>query len=189
MCRPKRDTPSLLEHSVTVEKLLSREAVFRFLGFANDRVSPAQRARVVAKAHEFGQPRRSLDKWQVADIVNVDESAKLARLLVLFGGRVVRGEDNLVPAHADAFGEHEFRQTRTIRPQPFLAKDRHDMRIGSRFDRKVFLEPRTPGECIVESSGVFPDAALVIDIKRCGVLSQNLFDPCLVEGQGLTRGL
>jgi len=101
--------------------LVAREAVFCFFRFADDRIAFAKWSRVVPDRDQLGQPHMLVDVVNVRDIIDVDDRSHLFRTLILFPERVVRGEHQVLPRHAQLFAEYEFCQTRTIRAAAFFA--------------------------------------------------------------------
>ena len=95
---------------VGFEQLVARQAVFRFRRLADDVVALHEVAGVVAEAEAFRQAGMLFEVVEVADVVEVDDGAELDGLLELIGGRVVRGEQDLLALDA--------RRPRKSRAQP-----------------------------------------------------------------------
>jgi hypothetical protein len=60
--------------------------------------------------------------------------------------------------------------------ESYASQKLHDFGIGAGFDREVFLKVRRPGKRAKKSARVFPDAALLIEMKRRGMLFDDFFD-------------
>ena len=74
---------------VGVEDLVVRKAVLRLGRLADDVVAFDEGAGIVAEGEAGGEVRALFEIVDVADVVEVDDSAEFARFLDFRGGRVV----------------------------------------------------------------------------------------------------
>ena len=85
-----------LKFAKTLEDLGARQTVFRLLRLPHDETAFAQLAGIVADRNDLGYSAATVQKLDMADVVKIDGGAERSGLDELVGGRVVRGEHDLL---------------------------------------------------------------------------------------------
>ena len=153
-----------LERAEGLEELLGGHAIFGVARVVHDAVGELeQAARIKAAADRLGNgPRNALKEFNVADVVEVDDSAQLVGELKVRRGRVVGREHDVVAGDTQRAGDHELGIARAIAAAAVFVENGDERRVGIGLDGKVFLKARVPCKGIAHLLHVAADARLVI---------------------------
>lgn len=157
-------------------ELRAGHAVLGILRGAHDAVAHGEvHAVVVAQGHAFGHvvARDVLEKVDVREVVQRDGRAQLERVSVLFGGRFVGGEHDVVPRDAAFLAQHQLGHGRAVHAAAERVQQLHDGGVGRGLDGEMLLETLAPREGLYQLARVVLDAFFVIDVEGRGV---GLFD-------------
>ena len=163
-----------LRHLVGLEELVAREAVLRLGRLADDVVALHEVAGIVAEAEALRQAGVLLEVVEVADVVEVDDGAELDGFLELIGGRIVRGEQDLLALDTGDVGEHELGEAAAVRARALLVENLQDARVRQRLDGELLAEARCPGKGLLQRADARADFLLVVDVERCGIFFDDL---------------
>ena len=130
--------------------------------------------RVVAQADLFWDTAIFREKINVANVVEVDQDAQFACQTVLFCGRDVRGEHDVVPLEAHGIREQELRVRGAVNPTPLILEQLEDGGIRGCLDRKVLFEARVPRECLLQRIHVGADSRSIVEVERRRNLRNDL---------------
>ena len=153
-----------LEYAEGLEELLGGHAIFGVARVVHDAVGELkQSARIKAAADCLGNgPRNALKEFNVADVVEVDDSAQLVGELKVRRGRVVGREHDVVSRDTQRSGDHELGIARAIAAAAVFVENGDERRVGVGLDGKVFLKARVPCKGVAHFLHVAADARLVV---------------------------
>ena len=152
------------------------ESILGFHGIPDDCVPRAPLPGIVADGNDLRDACVLFQEIDMADVIQVDDCAQFPRLFIFNGRRIIGAEHDMLARYPDPLRQHKLCERAAVGAETQAAQKLHELWIGAGFDRKVFLKIRRPGKCIKEPARVFPDAALIIEMKRCGVSLDDLLN-------------
>ena len=106
-------------------------------------------------------------------IVQVDDGTQLVRQLEFLRRCIIGREHDVFAGNAAFFRHQQFRERRAVAAAALFLQDLQNGGSGGGFDSKVLPIAGIPGEGLTQAAGVFPDARLVVDMERGGILGGN----------------
>ncbi len=168
---------------VGVEDLVMCKAVFRFGRLADDVVAFDERAGIVAEGEAVGEAGMLFEVVDVADVVEIDDGAEFACFLEFLGGRVVRGQHDLLAFDACCIGEEQLGDGAAVRARAFFVQDLQKARVRRGFDGEVLGEVRRPRERALEAAEVFADGFFIIYVERRRIFLDDFLESLGREGE------
>ena len=158
---------ALAQHAKRLEELGLGHAVLRVAGVVHDAVGELEEPAGVEAARDGARngARNLLEEGDVRDVVEVYDGIKLARHREIERGRVVRGEHDVLTAHAERLGDHELGGAGAVAAASVVAQDRDERGVGVRLDGEELLEPGIPRKRIENGFRVGADAGLVVEME------------------------
>ena len=165
-----------LELFVSDFYLLFGHTVFCVLGGIHYLVVESEVAAwIVTAAHFFRQAAHGLfHRFNVRNIVQIDDGAHVIGIFKLVIRRVVGGKHNVLTDGADRLREHQFRFGRAVTAAAVFTQDLNNKGIRRSFYSKILFEALVPGKRFIEVFRIPADALFIVKIKRRRVLGRDL---------------
>ena len=116
------------EYAVCFDDLIAAHTILRFGGFANDRISFLEIARIESTTHKLGYADL-FELRDVRDVVKIDDDTMLARIREFFDRCVVGCEHNIFSVDTYPLTEHELGYRATVHTHRLVREDTHDVGI------------------------------------------------------------
>ena len=130
-----------------------------------------------------------LQAVDVGDVVQIDGGPQAVGQGKLLRRGVIGGKHDLFSLKAAALGHHQLGQGGAVHAAPLLPQELENGGRRGSFDGKILPKPGIPGKGRLQPAGVFPDAPLVIEMKRGRILRSNVLELLLGDKRLLHCGL
>ena len=156
--------------------LLFGHAVLGIAGVIHDAVAQVKgSAGVKAAADRFGDTCHILEEIHMGQVVQVNVSAQVIRLLHVLYRRFVGGEHDIAAAEATGFAQQQFGVAGAVHAAAFLFQDAQQVRVGGCLNGKILLKTFVPCKSFVDKACIGADAFFVIEMEGRGNIGGNLF--------------
>ena len=161
--------------------LLFGHAVLGIAGVIHDAVAQVKgSAGVKAAADRFGDTCHILEEIHMGQVVQVNVSAQVIRLLHVLHRRFVGGEHDIAAAEATGFAQQQFGVAGAVHAAAFLFQDAQQVRVGGCLNGKILLKTFVPCKSFVDKACIGADAFFVIKMERGRHIGNNFL--CLLKG-------
>ena len=128
-----------------LRQLLARKTVLGIAGIAHDGISQHKfPAGIIPAAHRLRDAAVFLEKFNMRNIIQIDQHAHFGGKLKFLRRRIVGGKHNIMPRNAASVGEHELCKACAIHAAALLCQKLHDHGVGQCLYRKVFPKSCVP---------------------------------------------
>ena len=117
-----------------------------------------------------------LDKRNVCNIVEIDYASEICAESI-FSGRSVVGREHDRTAYRISKDKLCF--GRAVKAESVVIDDVQDIRVRCGLYGKILVKTFIPCKSFLNSLAVLTDALLIVNVKRCGIRSSDLFDLAL----------
>ena len=118
-------------------------------------------------------------------IVQVDDGAQPVRHLEFLRRGIIGGEHDVLTGDAAPLRDHQLRHGGTVAAAALLVQQLQQGRGGSGLHGEILPVAGIPGKCLPQAAGILPDALLIIDVERGGVLGGDGLQLVLCDKGGL----
>ena len=118
-------------------------------------------------------------------IVQVDDGAQPVRHLEFLRRGIVGGEHDVLTGDAAPLRDYQLRHGGTVAAAALLVQQLQQGRGGSGLHGEILPVAGIPGKCLPQAAGILPDALLIIDVERGGVLGGDGLQLVLCDKGGL----
>ena len=156
-----------LQNADGLEDLRAGHAIFGVPGMPHAGVANMQLAAgIVAQADFFRNAAVALEKFDMGNIVQIDNRAQLARVYIVLGGRHIGREHDVVALEAHGLGQHKFRNGSAIHPAALAFENGKYIRVGIGLDGEVFPKAGVPGKRRLHAPRRFTNAFFIVEMER-----------------------
>lgn len=157
----------LLQPDIALLDLLGGHAILGIAGVIHNGVTQCKMAAgIVAAADQRRDPYQPIQKIDMGNVVQIDNSTQLTGQFILRSGGLIGREHDLLSAETALVRQHQFHLTGTVHTAALFLQDLQNTGRRRSFYGKIFPEPLIPGKRLIKFAAILTDPLFIVQMKR-----------------------